>query len=303
VALKSVPDLQIEDIKYDKAVIAPGSSVTISFKVKNYGDGPAKDVKVSMDKSASVFTVDMNEKFVADVLPVNTFSSVSFSLRIQPSLAVGTYNFPITISYKDNTGNTAYSSDKYASMDVYGNFNLLVTAERVGTTVRVKISNAGTLEAMFLEVKISGSSSQTGGSSTENRPGTSETPSRTGAGFSTGQVVASPSYIYVGNLEPNDYDTEDITLQVVDNTRGQVPVNIELTYQDLFGKKFTETKTVMVSAYSASTTPRSVSGDNNLYLVLIGVAIAVAVPTGYYLRRRRRKRAAKKEKIAPRPGG
>ncbi len=296
VNLNTSPDLVIEDLKYDKTVIQAGGSATISFNVKNYGNGPAKDVKVSMDSTASIFTVDLSEKYIAETLPVNASAHASFSLRVQPSLSEGTYSFPITLNYKNDTGNQVYTVNKFASIDIYGNFNLLVTVLSSSRgTVTIKIANAGTLEAIFLEVRILSSSSQIRAFQ-ENQAGVSQGNQPSGFqdnrfGAFTNQVVASPNYIYVGNLQPNDYDTEDITFQFGENTRGNVPVNFELIYQDLFGNKFAENKTVMITAFSATSFPSSPSSGNNTLYFLIGAIVVVAIPTGYFLRRRRKKRS------------
>ena len=265
VVVRSVPLLKIEGLEYNPTTIGPGSDVTISFDIKNYGDGPAKDLVVSLDQTTGFFNADLSDKYVGDV-PVNGSSSVSFNLTINQTLDVGSYSIPILLVYKDETRKEILSSREYAGIKVYGNINLITTlnsqdpvASGTSGQMEIKIANAGTMKVQFLRLIVLDS-----------------------------QFLEEvfPNNIYIGSLSSDDYDTERISFKVRDGvSKGIYPINFELVYQDIFGEQFTETKTVNLNVLS--------SGElgNRFEIPVWGMAliIVVAAMIAYYFLRKRRK--------------
>ncbi|MFH1821791.1 MAG: hypothetical protein ABH852_05065, partial [Methanobacteriota archaeon] len=265
VVVRSVPLLKVEGLGYNLSTIKPGSDVVISFDVKNYGDGTAKDLVVSLDQAAGFFTTDLSEKYVGDVA-VNGSAKISVNMTIDQSLNVGSYSIPILLVYRDETRREVLSGREYAGMKVYGNISLITTLNSQdmvagGTSgeMEIKIANAGTMEVQFLQLKIT------------NSPILDE---------------VFPNNIYIGSLKSDDYDIERISVKVGgDVSRGIYPVSFELLYQDPFGAEFTETKTVDLRVLS-----REELGNNaGIPTWQIAITILVAAAIVYYFLRKRRK--------------
>jgi len=264
VIIRTIPLLQLESIEYDPNVIEPGSEVTLSFDIKNYGDGPARNVVISLDQTSGLFTTGLSERYVGEV-PVNGSARVSFLLTVNQNLNPGTYSFPILLTYQDETRSEIFSSRKLAGLTVYGKFDFIVTIESQETlasglrgNVEVKIANGGTLDAQFLQIKVLGS-----------------------------QVWAeiSPSFIYVGRLRSDDYYTEKISLKVSENVpKGFYPLSFELIYQDPFGKKFSEVKTVEVEVLSQS----ELTAKFEYPIWGVGLAVFLVIFIVYLLNKRRK---------------
>ncbi|MEM3514120.1 MAG: hypothetical protein QXT02_00660 [Candidatus Hadarchaeum sp.] len=265
VVIRSAPLLKIEKIAFDKDPVSPGSVVTVSFEVKNYGDGPAKDLIVSLDQAAGTFVSDLNEKYVGGV-PVNGSAKISFRLNINQNLSAGVYSIPILLSYLDETKTQIFTGREFAGLRVYGSINLITTlnsqdmvAAGTSGSMEIKIANAGTMEAQFLQLNFIGSS-----------------------------VLedVSPTSIYIGRLKSDDYDTEKISFRVSGNaTKGVYPVKLELVYQDPFGKEFTEAETVYLTVLSQEDLNKNV--EIPLWqLAIIGLIIVIVV---YSFWRKRRK--------------
>ncbi len=264
-AVVSEPLLKVEGLEYDLSVIEPGSDVTVSFDVKNYGDGIAKDLVVSLDQTSGFFTADLNEKYVGEV-PVNGSRNISFNLTINQGLDVGSYTIPIMLVYKDETRREVLSGMEYAGIKVYGNINLITTlnsqdsvASGTSGEMEIKIANAGTMEVEFLQLNI----------------------------LETSVLVdIIPSNIYIGSLKSDDYDTERISFKVGESVAsGVYPISLQLDYKDPFGQEFTETKTVDLRVLSAGEL-----GDNvGLPVWQMVLVLAVAALIVYYVLRKRRK--------------
>ncbi len=265
IVVRSAPLLKVEGLGYDADVIEPGSDVTVSFDVKNYGDGLAKDVVVSLDQTAGFFNTDLNEKYVGDVA-VNGSSSISFNLTINQDLSVGSYTIPIMLSYKDGERKEAFSEIEYAGIKVYGNINLITTLDSQDAVVggssgemEIKIANAGTMEVQFLQLNVLESS-----------------------------VLEDlvPSSIYIGSLKSDDYDTERISFTVSENIpSGTYPVSLQLAYKDPFGSEFTETKTVDLRVLSTG----ALGGNFELPVWQVALVVVAAALIVYYVLRKRRK--------------
>lgn len=265
IVIRSAPLLKVEKIQYDQNPVKPGSTVNVSFEVRNYGDGPARNLVVSLDQSAGIFVTDLSEKYVGDV-PVNGSARVSFSLSINQNLSAGVYSIPILLTYLDDTKTQVFSGREFAGLKVYGNINLLTTLsyqDRVAAgkagSMEIKIANAGTMEVQFLQLRVLGSSAV---------------------------EEITPSSIYIGSLKSDDYDTERIYFRVGENVaKGSYPVNLELVYQDPFGQEFTETRTVYLTVLS-----REEIGNNfEIPAWQLAVIALVAVVIIYYLWHKRRK--------------
>ncbi|MGQ9788349.1 MAG: COG1361 S-layer family protein [Candidatus Hadarchaeaceae archaeon] len=265
VVIRSIPILKVEKIDYDQDPISPGSNVVISFEIRNYGDGPARDLVISLDQSAGNLISDLNEKYVGDV-PVKGSAKVSFRISVNQSLSAGVYMIPILLSYWDETRTQAFTGREFAGLRVYGNINLITTlnsqdkvAAGSNGTMEIKIANAGTMEVQFLQLNVLGSSI-----------------------FDD----ISPTRIYIGRLKSDDYDTEKISFHVRENVaKGTYPVELELVYQDPFGKSFTEAKTVYLTLLSKEDLNKNFEIPA-WQSAIITMVIAVFI---YYLWKKRRK--------------
>lgn len=264
VVIRTIPLLQVEGIEYDPNVIEPGSNVAISFNIKNYGDGPAKNVVVSLDQTSGLFTTGLSEKYIGEV-PVNGVAKVSFLLTINQNLNAGTYSFPILLTYQDETRSEVFSGRKLAGLAVYGKFDFIVTLESQDVlasglkgNVEIKVANAGTLDAQFLQLRFLGSSVW---------------------------AEISPELVYIGRLRSDDYYTEKISLKVSENvSKGFYPLSLELIYQDPFGKKFSEIKTVRLEVVSQS----ELATKFEYPIWGIGLAVFIVILVIYFLNKRRK---------------
>jgi len=265
IVVRSAPFLKVEGVEYDVSPIEPGSDVTISFDVRNYGDGLAKDLIVSLDQTAGFFNTDLSEKYVGNV-PVSGSSTISFNLAINQDLSIGSYTIPIMLSYKDEARKETFSGTEYAGIKVYGNINLITTldsqddvASGKGGEMEIKIANAGTMEVQFLQLNVLETSVLE-------------------------DVI--PSSIYIGSLKSDDYDTERIAFKVSENIpSGTYPISLQLVYKDPFGKEFTESKTIDLKVLPVG----GLGNGFELPLWQIALIVAAAVLIVCYALRKRRK--------------
>jgi len=64
-----------------------------------------------------------------------------------------------------------------------------------------------------------------------------------------GYEILSPSEVYIGNLDSDDYDTTDFKIHVPED-RKELPLKIELNYKDANNKEYSENYVVNLKLYT-----------------------------------------------------
>jgi len=268
IKIRRVPILQIENVNYTPSLIEPGNIVQLSFDLTNNGDGSAKDISIILNQIEKVFVTELEEVFVSEIKSRQK-TQISFTLMIDPSVAIGTYSIPVSLKYLDETKTENYSSTKYIGLAISGKYNFVVTlesqsivAENTQGTATLKIANAGTQEARFLTVKVLSSDPL---------------------------IDISPKSIYIGNLKSDDYETEEFNFKVDEFTSSAFyPLNLELDYKDLYGQTYTERYEVDIKV--SSTHEFSVAHQTRIPWYVIGIVGLFAIVFIYYVYRRLRKK-------------
>lgn len=268
IKIRRVPILQIEGVNYTPTLIEPGNTVNLSFDLINNGDGPAKDISIALNQIEKVFVTELEETFVSEIKSGQK-TQISFTLMIDPSVAIGTYSIPVSLEYLDETKTENYSSTKNIGLVIAGKYNFVITLESQSVVAQdtqgsatVKIANAGTQKARFLTVKVLPSDAL---------------------------IDISPKSIYIGNLKSDDYETGEFNFKVDKLiSPGSYPLNLEIEYKDLYGQAYTETYEVDIKV--SSTAEFSQAYQTRISWYIIGIVGLFAIVFIYYIYRRLRKK-------------
>jgi len=243
VKIRRDPILQIVNVSYGKSP-EPGLSTVLSFDIYNSGEGPARDLKVSMTQSSVISSTDSSgEIFISELAPAAK-QRIEFPVTISPSATPGLYSVPLTLSYYDETKSDLSNISKSIGLALGGKTKFVVTLDSVKNfyfgkigTASVSISNAGNSPAEFLIVKAS------------SPYGTKE--------------------VYVGNLDSDDTQTIDME-QNLPMAGGPYDLTLEMSWKDKFGAEYTETKTVKLAPTGA---PVEIGTGTIVFLLVVaGVA-------------------------------
>ncbi len=238
ITIKRIPILQLEKVAYTPNIIEPGNTVTLNIDLKNDGDGSAKDVKVNLNQTAKMFIVKGSPETFIYEISSNNAATISFVLTIDPSISIGTYSIPISLSYSDEIKTSNYSSTKYIGLAITGKYNFVFALDSQdiivpGKTgfITIKIANAGTQDAQFSTLMVIGSDY-----------------------FES----ITPSVAYIGKISSDDYDTEKFTVKAIDSANpGNYPIQFQLEYKDSYGKPYNETYEINVEISSKEELPRA----------------------------------------------
>ncbi len=216
----------------------PGESANLSVTVFNAGP-PAENLRVRIN--ATAFFPDADSLFFGTV-KTGEGKTRTVRVTLSPEVKPGIYRVPVILEYEDAAGLRKYREPRVISVRVTGETRLVLTAERSGREIVLKVSNSGTQTARFLTLRISG-------------------------------ARAEPGEIYIGDLEPDDYDSERIKVLEPPGTYRLV---VNLSYSDPFGGSHSETRTVTFEV------PEEEKEEFPLWIPLL-----VLVALFLYLRRRK----------------
>lgn len=258
--------LQITGVQSTPQDIPPGSTSTMVLTLQNQANEQLDDVNVFLDLSSPSLPVstlgttgDANLGSIAAL--GNT--STQFQLIADPDATPGVYKIPVYLTYQDPAG-TVYSRNSTISAVVYAppqvtatldSTQLAYSGEQVNFTISV--TNSGLFDVKRLIASI---------------------------GQSKGYTLLSPSELYLGDIQSNDFQTANVQV-FVNTTNGTIQVPVQVSYLDSFNNLHTQTLTVPVQVYSQAQLYQLgfVQGGSGAYTLL---AVAVLLVICYLAYRR-----------------
>src|SRR3989344_1229725 len=178
-------------------VIAPGAKAKVTMVMKNYATSLLKDIRVSLDlgKSGDESTPfspvgSTNEKVITYMEPQSS-KTMEFDLLVDPDAVSKSYKVPLSIRYSDSTGRNFSKSNILtlvvgAEPDVsVGIDTTTIYSDDTMGELTVKIVNKGLPDMKFVNVKLAKSEKYR---------------------------IISPSEVYIGNIDSDDYETADFRL-------------------------------------------------------------------------------------------
>ncbi|MFH1065006.1 MAG: hypothetical protein V1734_00685 [Nanoarchaeota archaeon] len=246
--------------------IAPGSIADVEVAIENTQDSVMKDVKVSMDLSATTMPFApagmTTEQKIRQINP-GSKETVTYKLVVLPDAAAGVYKIPLTIKYYDETGQLYNISDVIGIMvgaepkiSVALDSTELTKSTKTGKLV-LKVVNYGTEDIKFARLMVDA-----------------------GSGFS----LLSSAETYIGNVDSDDYETAEFRV-TVSSDKFSMPVT--LNYMDSNNKEYTEQQDVVITLY----TPKELgikSSSTWLYFVVLVVIIGAYIGYRKYKSRKQK---------------
>ena len=267
--------LGVDKFSADPAVVAPGAKARLSITLKNYATSGLKDIRVSLELGtsnnlATPFSPlgSVNEKVIS-FIEGGAATSVDFDLLVDPDAASKSYKVPLMLRYSDLL-NKNYSKSNVVTMVVGGepevsigiDSTTIYTAGAAGD-VTVKIVNRGLPDMKFVNLKLLSSDKY---------------------------KTLSPSEIYIGNIDSDDYETADFKLYMEKTSDKSVAIPLTVEYKDANNKNYKKDISLSLPLYTSSEAKKlglvAGNGSSSWFFILI---IAVAAFFGYRMWKKKRK--------------
>ncbi|MFH1228852.1 MAG: hypothetical protein V1678_00310 [Candidatus Aenigmatarchaeota archaeon] len=257
------PEIQIANVNFS-GKIEVGKTIDMTFDLKNVGMGDSKDLTLSLGRNSNFIVPESSGEIFISTLAKSESKSITIPLTVSPGSSIGTSTIPINLYYYDETRSNVFNETKEIGVLITGVYNFIVTPESQdvlakGTsgTLTVKIANAGDQAAKFIILKSAASSN----------------------------FDISPTTIYIGNMNSDDYDSEKLLLKVGSIEPGTYPVSFQISYKDLFGNGYNEVFSVNVKISSEAEYSSSNATQSPLpilvALIIVAIVFIVLYKKGY----------------------
>ena len=268
--------ISVESITSNPDPIPPGKDAKIDVKIKNYADSLIRDLKIKLDISdddtpfAPVNSI--TEKKVYQ-LKSNEETSIRFNLVALPEADGGVYKIPFEMSYTDETG-TQYTKDDIISLKIGSKPDLLITVDsseiyqkKKSGEIVIKIINRGLGDLKLLNVKI----------------------------IKTDDFnVLSQEEVYVGNIDSDDYETVEFTLDIK-SKQEYITLPIEINYMDSNNNEYTQKKDISLRVLGSKDAKKAGLAKESSIGTIITVLIVITGLAVYFWRRRKKKKKKQKQ--------
>jgi len=205
------PYLRITSIEIPDDV-KPGNKFSINVTIKNVGDSNLKDILLKFDLDEDFALLNGNEFYIAQLLSGQS-AQVNLDFICADDLESGLHKISYAITYYDAADNE-FVREEELPVFVSGKPNLLLGFENRQYVVAGQkdiitlfVANAGPQKIKFLSVEIL---------PIEN------------------VQLLSPNKIYIGNLDPDDY--ESLELELIAQKSGQLELPVKIVYADASNK-------------------------------------------------------------------
>ncbi|RLI99007.1 MAG: hypothetical protein DRP06_04345 [Candidatus Aenigmatarchaeota archaeon] len=208
--------------------VSPGDITNLKIKLKNEADSYLRDVNIKLNISGSTFlSINSTEDRKIYLIGSKEEKTVDFDLLVSPSAECGPYKILTFISYYDSAG-VYHTKTNYVTLIVTAEPEITVNIDKSGIlaagqtgTVSLNIINKGLIDLKFLTISL--------------KP--------------DGYEILSPSEVYIGSLDSDDYDTVDFKIHTPENGK-EHPLKIELVYKDANNKMYSDEYAVNLRLYT-----------------------------------------------------
>lgn len=256
--------LTIQNVEFPDKVVA-GTQRTMNFTLENTANAYFRNIELSLNpgQQTPIVTSGTSGKRVSQIAPGET-KTVSFDLNVGQSAENGVYSIPLGLKYENEAGATIQKQESTGvvvggepNIELGTNDDGRIDAGSTGT-VTLRFVNRGEGTAKFVKIE---------------------------AQESENYEILSGSSIYLGDMNPDDYQTAELELYA-NQSADEASVPVEITYQEN-GEEKTLTQEASLNVVTAEERGLYSQGGNNSVLPVALVAVLVIGGVLYYWRKRR----------------
>jgi hypothetical protein len=269
-----VSALTISSVKSNPSEVQPGETITLDLTIKNDLNKDIDNVVVSLNLNGNAqegipavpfAPYQSSNQRTIESIDSDDHETVHFDLIALSDATSGTYTIPVIMSYDNqtDTGLVSITINAKPKIDISSEESSLIKGKNGKITLM--IVNSGLGGAKFLSVSL---------------------------GQVGGVQITSPNSIYIGNIDSNDFDTEDFNVFLNANAPSTINLPVQITYTDSQNNQITKNENVLIKTYTQrEAVSLGLTTGNNTFLIII---LIIVVIIGFFIYRRIRKRRRNK---------
>lgn len=256
--------LVIDNVNFPEKVKA-GTSRTMQFTLENTANAYFRNIELSLNpgQNTPIVTSGTSGKRINQIAPGEK-KNISFDLNIGQSAENGVYSIPLGLNYENEAG---------ANLEKQESTGIVVGGE---PNIEVAINNDGRINA--------GSTGKVTLRLVNRGEGTAKF-TKIEAQDSQDYEILSGSSVYLGDMNPDDYQTAELELYA-NQSADQASIPVEITYQEN-GEEKTVTQQANLNIVTSEERGLYGQSNSNSILPIAGLALIVLLGGIYYWRKKR----------------
>jgi hypothetical protein len=269
--------INIVEAVTDPKEVAPGEEFNLKITLENLADSYMEDVTTTVTllhlSGATVVQLPFTPVGMSNVKTIKQLDGgankiMTFRMVADVDATTGAYKVPIEVSYSDNL-NKNFTKTSFIGLKVGSTPDLFVSLDRPSASsagkemdMTVRFINKGVEDIRFAFATI-------------------EEPS--------GLTVLSPKETYIGNIDSDDFETEDFVIKA-DRCDKEYTIPITVEYMSMSNERFEDRYETTFTACTGETqNGGSKTGIVGFLIVVVIVVVAIIIY------RRMKKKKAKKD--------
>jgi len=268
--VSAVSALTIESVTSNPNQIEPGEVAKLSLNIENNLGEDIKNIIVSLDLSEVPFApYQSSSQQAIEELEDNEDEKVNFEIIALAKADSGVYKIPVKISYN--------STEKTSFISLTINAKPKLRVDYEGTLIKgknndlsIKIINSGLSDVKLLSAEISNV---------------------------LGLQILTPKYIYIGDLDSDDFDVAEFKVFIKENAPGLINLPVKINYRDSTNKEINKQISLSLKTYTKEEAVKLglIKKDTTLIYIFIIVGLILIYIIYRKIKKRRRLKRAKAE--------
>jgi hypothetical protein len=147
--------LFLQDIIYEAELLEPGSTISLTARIQNVGEGPVQRVTAQFSSTSELITpVLAGGEAYKPVIIQNGYEDFVFEISIDSAAETQTYSATLSLSFEDEQGN-AETETFTIGLPISGTPNIQVlNSEIEDSEFQVEVGNIGTAKAKAIRAEL-----------------------------------------------------------------------------------------------------------------------------------------------------
>jgi hypothetical protein len=244
-SLAGINALIIDSVNMNPEEIAPGETSVITIGLENDGNDDITDVTIILDLTGVIESnvpgvpttildipfapYESSSEYSFDEIEEDDKEYAEFEIIALNNAKSGVYKIPVKISYLEAGEDEPTIRNSLIGITVNSEPIIGVSVEEglllkpKENTVDIKVINKGLSDVRFLEVEIESS---------------------------IYYDILSPSQVYIGDIDSDDFDSVDFKVYFKSNTPNTMTIPITVSYKDAVNNEYTESFDLEVKVYT-----------------------------------------------------
>ncbi len=244
--------------------IAPGNVLSAELTLKNTASSSIKNVIMTVPDTDVFTPVGLARIYVGDLAPGDE-KEVDFQVAVEGDTEPNTYPLSLAFDYANAQKEAQTAVSETLGLKIVSEPSISVSLRESEppvlipgktSTATLELANTGSASVYYLVVEpVNG-------------------------------YAVSPQSVYIGNLNPDDYDSVDFEITPPRDAEESEQFSLKLTYRDSYNEQVSEKKDIALRTVSPQEGKTYV--DSGTSLTTLGAILAVLVIAAWYVRKKKR---------------